>query len=399
MSFSNIELHLQEYHNQELKSDDLELKDEVEEVGIALAVKTDDGRFECSDCNGRIFKSFKRFITHIKTHRSVSEDDIKTLEDHFTKKNLKNEDMCEKIGAIFRCKVCNSEFDTRKRLLLHISIHRNVNDAENRSSLIQIQKLISCQLCNRTFNSQAEHEMHMNAYHASHESHKIVKSLNRIKSSKGMHPCQYCDKEFKRPHEKVKHERVHTNEKPFACEVSRKHPNCLFLIFIPLQICGKTFRVTYCLSIHKRNVHSDERPYICTFPGCDKRFKAQGVYNHHINTHSTEKKYKCPFCHKSFKTSVQLAGHKNTHTKPFVCSICQRPFSALYSVKNHMATHKSGEPNRLKFVCDFCGASYAREFSLNIHKEEMHRSVAEYVIEETEVVNSKSEVYSVVGFK
>lgn len=231
LSFSNIELHLQEYHNQELRSDELELKDEVEEVGIALAVKTDDGRFECSDCNGRIFKSFKRFITHIKAHRSVSEDDIKTLEDHFTKKNLKNEDMCEKIGATFRCKVCNSEFDTRKRLLLHISIHRNVNDAENRSSLIQIQKLISCQLCNRTFNSQAEHEMHMNAYHASHESHKIVKSLNRIKSSKGMHPCQYCDKEFKRPHEKVKHERVHTNEKPFACEVSRNHPNCLFLNF------------------------------------------------------------------------------------------------------------------------------------------------------------------------
>lgn len=64
-----------------------------------------------------------------------------------------------------------------------------------------------------------------------------------------------------------------------------------------------------------------------------------------------------------------------------------------------MATHESGEPNRLKFVCDFCGASYAREFSLNIHKEEMHRSVAEYVIEETEDVNSKSEVYSVVGFK
>ena len=70
-----------------------------------------------------------------------------------------------------------------------------------------------------------------------------------------------------------------------------------------------------------------------------------------------------------------------------------------------MATHESGEPNRLKFVCDFCGASYAREFALNIHKEEMHRScvVVEeeeaYVIEEVTEIDSKSEIYSVVGFK
>lgn len=203
MSFFNIEEHLSEYH----KNENIGIVEDSEDVKIA--VKTDDGRFECSE-----------------------------------KKNLKNEEMCEKIGSIYRCrvyfclrarrnqcnifflllhkigKVCNVQFDARKRLLLHISIHRNVNDAENRSSLIQIQKLINCQLCNRTFNSNAEQQMHMKAYHASFESHKIMKSQERITPSKGMHPCQYCQKEFKRPHEKVKHERVHTNEKPFMCDVS-----------------------------------------------------------------------------------------------------------------------------------------------------------------------------------
>lgn len=51
------------------------------------------------------------------------------------------------------------------------------------------------------------------------------------------------------------------------------------------------------------------------------RFKSQSVYNHHLNTHGTAKNFKCPYCSKAFKTSVQLAGHKNTHTKPFACQV------------------------------------------------------------------------------
>lgn len=31
---------------------------------------------------------------------------------------------------------------------------------------------------------------------------------------KTKYPCQYCGKEFQRPYEKVKHERIHTGKKP-----------------------------------------------------------------------------------------------------------------------------------------------------------------------------------------
>lgn len=94
--------------------------------------------------------------------------------------------------------------------------------------------------------------------------------------------------------------------------------------------------------------------------------------------------YQCPYCPKTFKTSVQLSGHKNSHTKPFSCTECSRPFATLvtfinfdengsvniymkfnfsfllkYAVKIHMQSHQKVN-HSLKHACDICGATYAR---------------------------------------
>lgn len=102
------------------------------------------------------------------------------------------------------------------------------------------------------------------------------------------------------------------------------------------------------------------------------RFKAQSVYNHHLLTHSDERNYQCPYCPKTFKTSVQLSGHKNSHTKPFTCTDCNRPFGSLYAVRTHMESHKRPNHN-LKHICTICGAKYARRFALNDHMKEQHK--------------------------
>lgn len=104
------------------------------------------------------------------------------------------------------------------------------------------------------------------------------------------------------------------------------------------------------------------------------RFKAHSVYNHHLLIHSDVRAYQCPFCPKTFKTSVQLAGHKNSHTKPFSCTECNRPFATLYAVRSHMETHNKTNHN-LKYSCDICGATYARGFALKDHVKEKHPNV------------------------
>lgn len=139
------------------------------------------------------------------------------------------------------------------------------------------------------------------------------------------------------------------------------------------------------------------------------RFKSQSVYNHHLNTHGSAKNFTCPFCSKAFKTSVQLSGHKNTHTKPFSCQVCSRAFASLYAVKIHMEIHRNLEAN-LKHVCKICSAQYGRRHALSDHMKNAHSGMENieteqdedieqhYIIEETQTsaVGDDSEAYSVV---
>ncbi|ALC41004.1 Opbp [Drosophila busckii] len=251
----------------------------------------------------------------------------------------------------FYCEICDKSFE-QNLLTVHKQMH-------------QSQQHFFCGTCNRKFDDIINYEMHLKIHE---KSEKATPASNKKKDvgtkDKPGFACQYCDSVFMRPYEKVKHERVHTGEKPYSCEV-----------------CGKTFRVSYSLTLHLRT-HTNIRPYVCTT--CNKRFKSHQVYSHHLRIHNSERQYACDSCPKSFRTSVQLYAHKNTHTKPYQCAVCNRPFASLYAVKTHMKTHRSNDakngsnptsksqqlPN--KYWCETCGAEYARPFALRIHMKEAH---------------------------
>ncbi|XP_011301587.1 zinc finger protein 345 isoform X2 [Fopius arisanus] len=309
----------------------------------------DPSHFICTIC-GTKFSSHKSLRLHSRMHAPVRERHVDAPEgdtdDTFTcdecgksfSESYRSAHMALHTGDSYTCTICNRKFDSADSLAMHAAVHPELGGFHpNRGKGRKVSRKMKAP-------SPVDGDLGTTEGQVVDGNENDNDSNDNGDLSKP-YQCQHCGRRFTRPHEKVKHERIHTGEKPHACEV-----------------CGKTFRVSYCLTLHMRT-HTGVRPYECKH--CGKRFKASSVYNHHLLTHGDERAYKCPFCPKKFKTRVQLAGHKNSHTKPFRCTECSRPFASLYAARAHIATHK--KDNNLKFHCYICGASYGRAFALNDH--------------------------------
>jgi len=61
--------------------------------------------------------------------------------------------------------------------------------------------------------------------------------------------------------------------------------------------------------------HTDEKPYICTFPNCDKRYQRPGALKLHLQTHNDNFQLKCliPGCDAKFLNITELNRHLWNH--------------------------------------------------------------------------------------
>jgi uncharacterized Zn-finger protein len=68
--------------------------------------------------------------------------------------------------------------------------------------------------------------------------------------------------------------------------------------------CPRKFLAPSALRVHVRT-HTGEKPYPCTFPGCEYACSQSGSLKTHVRTHTGEKPYPCTYrgCDKAFNQS------------------------------------------------------------------------------------------------
>lgn len=176
---------------------------------------------------------------------------------------------------------------------------------------------------------------------------------NRHKEKReGKHRCSYCSYTSDRKCHVAMHERTHTGERPFSCEV-----------------CKKGFYRADDVETHMR-VHTKEKPFACD--ECGQRFNVSSNLARHKKLHSDDAEtHACPECGKAFAQKVHLKAHLRVHTgdRPYSCSMCSQRFTELGSARKHEKMVHAGE---YPHYCPHCGKGLANNFKLKKHLRARH---------------------------
>ena len=352
------------------------------------------------------------------------------------------------------CQYCNKCFEYESNLSLHLISHLKNNDITSDQPLlgVYIKRNVSknteyvCRYsnCGQRFDSKQDLKKH-----------RIMHKIRTKKKREKKFICDYpgCNAAFEGSTRLKAHKVLrHTEERPFECQTCGKtfatnpllkgHMKNTHTVFDEPVVCGiddciKRFKNDVYLKSHQKachllryvcdhpncdyktgkkdqlkrhNIlnHTEDFPLIkCQYEGCDKAFKLQEHYRHHLKTHSTTllirphegcgktyyiedslKKhikivhsdiwYSCewPGCDYKTKRKSSLRGHIASHGVEHIACVwpqCDKMFKTITNMKQHLLTHKQ-EKNQ---ICPLPGCDYRciTPGNLKIHMKNRHKDI------------------------
>ena len=237
------------------------------------------------------------------------------------------------------CCECDKGFTRLASLKSHLTVH-------------QMEELLSCSYCSQQFSTPFHLNKHISSDHMSGHKKVSSKSMNKPIVPKKEFICSVCNQKFSNNSLLKEHQKLH-----LKINTSLKHRTYKKWIDRSefrhkCMTCGKAFKKNSQLIRHNR-IHSGEKPYVCEF--CDTAFNQKSSLDIHRSKHTGERKHQCKFCGALFNQSGNMRNHIRRLHAPqadcpssqlFKCPHCSCVFKRLGILNCHISRRHPLEANK-----------------------------------------------------